>query len=782
MPKPIRELHVLEIEGSAAGSYAGKLFADRGAHVVKLVGEASPLNRSRKPDKETPGGSISRYLDMGKDIQLGGSDVLGDSASVRKQLAWADVLLESSAPDPLLPFEQGSEFSQLVRVQISPFGSSGPYTGYRSNAFSDDAIGGHLYLNGEAEREPIGRAGLQSHYQAGLHGFIGCLAALRARDTIGRGQIVEVSHFEGLASLHQHTLTMWTHGHHILTREGNRQPGIWHPAGIYPCQDGHVMLALVAHTHRDRFLTVAGIPEILIDGRFKNDLTVGQNKEAFDRAILPWLLEHTVDEIIEVGQESRTPTGRVASPLQVLEDPHLAKREYWKQIDGIQIPGRAFSIYESSDTHPRRTDSKPSTPDGRSVRDGPLDGVRILDLSRIWAGPLAGRILADLGADVIAIEAPDARGGRHTPTGLAQITHLFPDDEVGEQHWNRIGSINKLARNKRGITLDLKQPAAKQLFEKLVQTADVVLENFSPRVMPGLDLGFDHLRKLNPSLVYTSISGYGSHGPDRDRLALGPVIEAASGASHGIGYPDSGPYRSGVAWTDPISGLHAVAATLCALHEKQSDSQPVARYAEVPMLESMVAVMGEQLLDAQWQGVDPPRQGNRHPDRVPQGVYPCAGRDRWLAISVERSSEWETLCECAGLGEWKQWKEPERRENHDQIDHALSQWTRESDSGALEAQLQAAGVIAVALRDAQDLHEDPQLAAVPFWAENVHSQAGRHRQPGCALRLSETPISYRRAAPCLGEHNQEILSQLLGMSQQEIEQLKESAGMVDSPP
>ncbi|MFP8873358.1 MAG: CoA transferase, partial [Myxococcota bacterium] len=506
MPKPFRDLRVLEIEGSAAGAYAARLFLDRGARVVKLRPDADRSGHAPGEGIGTEVPSISQYLDTGKEIQPSGRPDQSDSSQLQEWLAWADVSVESSAPDPLAPLEASSNFPQLIRVRVSPFGSSGPYAGYRSNAFSDDAMGGHLYLNGEADREPIGRAGLQSHYQAGLHAFIGALAALRARDVIGSGQVVEVSHFEGLASLHQHTVTMWTHGGHILKREGNRQPGIWHPAGIYPCKDGQVMLTLVAHSHRDRFLTVAGIPEILIDPRFANDLTVGQNKDAFDQAILPWLLTHTLEEIIAVGRESRTPTGRIASPLQVLEDPHLGARGYWNEAGGMRVPGRAFSIQElppaaestdasraSSKAHARRKNAMSHVTAHAGQPASPLDGVRVLDLSRIWAGPLAGRILADLGADVIVIEAPDARGGRQAPPGLAEATHLFPDNEVGERPWNRIGSINKLYRNKRGITLDLKRPEAKRLFEGLVRAADVVLENFSPRVMPELGLGFDRL-------------------------------------------------------------------------------------------------------------------------------------------------------------------------------------------------------------------------------------------------------------------------------------------------
>ena len=329
----------------------------------------------------------------------------------------------------------------------------------------------------------------------------------------------------------------------------------------------------------------------------------------------------------------------------------------------------------------------------------------------------------------------EAEGRRHP--GLGPISHLFPDDEVGERPWNRIGSINKLGRNKRSLALDLKQEEARNIFKALVAEADVVLENFSPRVMPELGLAFEHLLPINPALTYTAISGYGNTGPHKNRVALGPVIEAESGAASLLGYPGSGPYRSGVAWADPMAGLHAVAATLMALNDRASDTQPTGRYVEVSMLESALAVLGDQFVESQIKQED--RNGNRDFEPVPHGVYPCNGKDRWLALSVESDEAWRALCGCAGLAHWSALSGSDRIEKKESIDAALAEWTKSEEPLALEAKLQSAGVIAAAVRDASDLVDDPQLSHGPFWTRLSHPEAGPHTQPGCPIRLEKTP-------------------------------------------
>lgn len=746
MGEPFTALRVLEIPGSAAGAHAARLFGEQGAAVERWVP--------------------------------------GEPAELRRRIGQTDVLIESAAPDPLVPCLPEPLPDALVAVRISPFGSSGPYRQLRSNAFTDQAPSGHLLLNGAPEREPIARPGLIVHHQAGLHAFIAALAALRVRARDGVGQRVEVSHLESLAAMHQHTTAMWTHGHHVLQREGNRQPGYWHPAGIYPCRDGHVLLDLAIAEHRDRFLSVANLPELLVDPRFADDLALGAHKDAFDAAILPWLLARDAADIVTQLQQVALPVGRVRSYLDVLADPHLEARRFWREQQGLRVPGSALRI-TTADARSASPSAGSSRPQRRAVAhptSSPLEGIRVLDLSRVWAGPFAGRMLADLGADVVAVEAPNARGGRQISAEQARRTHLFPDDEPGARPWNRLGSVNELQRNKRGITLDLKRSDARIVLSRLVAACDVVLSNWSPRVVPGMALDFEDLLDANPGVIHCAISGYGAWGPDAERVALGPLIEAASGPSHAMGYEGGEPCRAGVALADPITGLHAVAGILAALAEREADPEARGRFVDVSMLECMLAMCGDDIARAQRQDGPPARTGNRDPQRVPQGVYPVASHG-WIAISVEGEPAWRRLCELLELdARLTSLTREARWQRREEIDLAVAAATRSRECDALVAQLQDAGVLALGLSDARTLCGDPQLEARGFWAHTPHPEAGVHSMPGCPLRLSRTPVVYRRPAPRLGEHNREVLRQWAGCDDETLDALEAAGVLTETPP
>ena len=399
--KPFRDLRIIELAGSEAGAYAGKLFADHGATVIKVEPPGGDPLRDAGVSWLTDGsrvGSTWAYLNTSKHSAVVED---GDAAGLEALLAGADAVIESSSPDPLTARTDGLGGDGLVRARVSPFGGSGPYAPFRSNWFTDEAIGGQLYPNGEPDREPIRRPGLHVAYQAGTHAFIGTMAALRVRDRSGRGQTVEIAHFEGAATLHQHTTTMWTHGGHILRREGNRQPGQWHPVGCYPCQDGYVHLSLASGAKLLDFLAVAGLTEITEDPRFNEDYARGSHKDEFDAAFEPWLREHTAAEIIAIGHEVFAPVGPVPGMLELLEDPQLLARDYWRELPGtppLKLPRGPFHLggVEPRPLPPpalgRSTASEPAAMpapgDDRLPEHGPLEGIRVLDLTRVWAGAL----------------------------------------------------------------------------------------------------------------------------------------------------------------------------------------------------------------------------------------------------------------------------------------------------------------------------------------------------------------------------------------------------------
>ena len=801
MTMSFEQLRVVELSGSHAGAFAAKVFADNGARVVKIVppGGDPLLHHGELLQSHVLGdgavGSIWAYCNTSKQVV----EAEPDSTDVRALILDADVVIESSAPDPLVPMTRDVEAPRLVKVYLSPFGLHGPWSERRSNVFTDDAASGHLYLNGEPDRHPFRRLGRHTEYAAGMYGFIGAMAALIARESTGAGQTVEVAHIEAMVAMHQHTTTMWTHAGHVLTRVGNGQPGMWHPAGVYECQDGYVFLGHAGSAKLDPFLYAAGLGHVLEDPLLATNESRARNKRGFDDAIRPWLMSHTVEEICELGEATFSPMGPVWDTHQFLADPHMAARAFFVPLDRERgeevIPRGLFRLgadYAGAAPKPPRTaslddltdwESEHATPaESRDLSAGPLTGLRVLDLTRVWAGPIAGRLLGDLGADVIHIESPWNRGPLEVPDDLAELTHLFPDDELGDRPWNRNGGFNKLARNKRGLSLDLSTPQGQEVFRRLIAESDVVLENYSPRVFPQWELDWDALQRINPNIMHISMPGYGATGPGANRVALGPVIEAATGMTMMAGYSDSIPYRSGVAWPDPVSGMSAVAGTLVGLWRRMSTGGDGQRI-ETAMIESMGSFAGDELLSAQVIGHPPPRRGNREPGVAPQGVYRCLGDDRWIAISVTSDAEWHAVCEVVGLPEeWAGWELWERESRHDEIDVALSIWSRSISPSDASSKLQNAGVIAAVVADARDLLESEHLAVREFWAEVGGIDMGVLRYPGCPVRLSATPATYRRGAPGLGEHNVEVLAEVLGMNEEEIATLAEDHVIADRPP
>ena len=277
--------------------------------------------------------------------------------------------------------------------------------------------------------------------------------------------------------------------------------------------------------------------------------------------------------------------------------------------------------------------------------------------------------------------------------------------------------------------------------------------------------------------------GFGNSGPYRDRLAYGPLIESAMGLTSALGYRDGGPHRSGIAWPDPMTALHTAVGTLAMVYGRSQSAEGRGGTVETPMVEAMATMFGDHILAAQLRGSAEPRRGNRHPGRAPQGCYPCRGQDRWIAISVEDDDEWRALCADAALPDvFASMSLAERQADEDRIDELLSEWTRSRDRDDLLARLLRAGVTAAPVADARDMAEDAFLEARGFWAEVDHREVGRRRYPGLPIHLSATPATYRLGAPCLGEHNREVLMEVLGFPASRVDELERAGLLTDRPP
>ncbi len=412
---------------------------------------------------------------------------------------------------------------------------------------------------------------------------------------------------------------------------------------------------------------------------------------------------------------------------------------------------------------------------------GPLEGIRVLDLTRVWAGPLAGRTLADLGADVVKVEAPSERGPRSWPRGAHAI---FPGGEPGERPWNRMGLFNKLNRNKRGLVLDLKRAEGRALFLRLVEQSDVLLENFSVRAMCLLELDYARLRDVNPRLVYLAMPGYGRTGPRRDWVAFGPVLEALAGVPHLLGYGDGEPRLSSTALPDPLGGMHAALAVLGALHQRESTGRGC--FVDLSQYEATVAAFGEFLIADQLERGAVRALANRHRAHCPSGVYRCLGDDRWIALEVPGHAEWLALCRVVG----EAWQDDarfadvrERRRHHDALDRELTRFTRERDAHALAVELRGAGVPAAPVNSAPELLADPQLRARGYFRTLCEPDVGPIEYPGTPLRIDgDAQAGSWSPAPRFGEHNREVLRELLGLGDAEIDELERAGVICDAPP
>ena len=400
----------------------------------------------------------------------------------------------------------------------------------------------------------------------------------------------------------------------------------------------------------------------------------------------------------------------------------------------------------------------------------PLAGLRVLDLTVAVAGPVATLLLGALGAEVLRIEAPWAR-----PRQPASALPAPPDGP--DEPWNREARLNELANSKRSVSLNLAVPDGRDVFLDLVDVSDLLVENYSPRVLGNFGLGWETLHARNPRLIYVRMPAFGASGPWRDRISYGPGIDAMSGLSWLTGYRGGPPLKPGNFYCDQNAGLHAAAAAIAALRARERDG--VGQIVELAMLEGELQLVGDALLAAQLTGREPSRIGNEHTSWAPHGVYPSKPTaddpDAWIAIACRNDAEWEAL-----LSVWRddaaatdpRFATALRRWKHrEALDALLAQWTAQSEALELAEQLQQAGAPASAVMGARTLLHDPQVAARQSVGALEHPQVGPSPAPQAAYRLSETPAPPKSAAPLFASGTRPVLANLLGYPPERINQL-----------
>ncbi|MSQ50329.1 MAG: CoA transferase [Betaproteobacteria bacterium] len=404
--------------------------------------------------------------------------------------------------------------------------------------------------------------------------------------------------------------------------------------------------------------------------------------------------------------------------------------------------------------------------------DLPLAGVRVIDASHVFTVPYATAMLADLGAEVIKIQA-------HTRMDVMAGHGPFPENIPGDRPWDRVGSLATVNRGKLGLSLDLTTPAAIEVFRRLVRVSDVLAESFTPRVMKKLGLDYSALRQIRPDLIMLSNTGYGHSGPWHEYGSVATSLEATSGMCWLSGYEDGPPSKIGQSYTDFLACWNAVYAMLLSLYRRRRTGR--GQWIDLSMYQSGAATIGPQIMDYFANGTIARRMGNRHPGMAPHNVYPCSGEDRWIAIAVDSDTVWQSLTRQMDGPAWsldtRFANAPGRIFHSALIDAQIAAWTIDCKAEELASRLQSAGVMAGVVENGRDLLHDPQLREREFFESLKHqpeSGIGERRTIGRPWKLSGSDLAITRPAPQLGEHNRELLTKLLDYSDAEVDAMEKS--------
>jgi crotonobetainyl-CoA:carnitine CoA-transferase CaiB-like acyl-CoA transferase len=782
----LNDMQVLDFSTGIAGGYCSKLLADGGADVIRVVpadgvrsgGESASCAGGRENDDP-----LFRFLHVSKRSMAA---AFGDEA-VASLLPGTQMVIESGEITESDIVRLRQEYPRIVVVSISPFGRGVPEEDVPWSEFTLQALAGSTASRGTLESGPLQTGGRLGEWIGGLYAAGAGLAAHRASRLLGRGDRVDVSILECMCiTMGGYYKTLHKAMGGVRALEIARSIEV---PSVEETKDGMVGFCTITRQQVNDFFVMIERPELADDEDLLSAVGRQRRREEFSGIISEWTTQHSTEEIIELASLLRIPVSAIGRPSEIAALDHFAERGVFvPHPDGDFVQPRIPYLINESASAPAlpssaRTDGGPlsatpvqwkdaevaqGSPDGEVSGFDWLSGLKIVDLTTFWAGPTATQFYAACGADVVKVESiqrPD--GSRLSSTQSPALP----------QWWEWSPLFQSVNAGKRAITLNLSTEEGKRLLGRLIETADLVVENYSPRVLDNFGITWEWIRSINPRTILVRMPAFGLTGPWRNRTGFAQTVEQASGMAWMTGLGEALPIvPRGVC--DPVAGMHAAFAGLLAVERLERSGEGC--LVEVPMVETALNIAAEPLLEYSASGLELRRNGNRSPSVAPQGVYRCQGEEQWLALTVENDTQWRALRRELGSPDWMGDESFDHLEGRaaaaDLMDRRLGEWAQAMELSAAVQRLSRAGVPAAPVVDQLDALGHPALVSRRFVERVDHPLLGPLEIVGLPFRAESHPAPWiDRPAPLLGQHNEEVLQDYLGVSDQELGRLDSSS-------
>jgi len=786
-------IQVVEIAGGVAGAYAAKLVADLGASVIKVEPPAGDPSRRRGPfrdgvpDPEASGEFLA--LNPNKRSVVLDLETPAGREQLRALAARAHLLIHSFSPRQMEA--RGVDYARLsqdnpalVLLSLTPYGLTGPYRDYVASdltLYHGSAASSVMADPRDPALAPVKFFGPYTGIQAALHGVTAALACCLDAQRSGVGEHIDASQYDLNSSYPLPFFFEWSYGKKLPDRQS---PLFFAPAQFYPCRDGFLFITTPQEHQWKNLVKVMGSPGWCDDPRFATGADRLANRDALNEHLTAWTREWTTDDLFAACQDGGVAAVPLYRPSRIMQHPHLLERGFLREVNHpvagkLTLPGPPWLLREpwwALRTPPpllgeangeAATLFKPlERPAAPSAPALPLSGVRVLDMTWVWAGPHCTEMLAFLGAEVLKIEST-----KH-PDVVRQIGPLPQGTDPG---LNRRALFNQYNQGKQSLAVDVTHPDGLALIHRLAKVSHVTASNFSYGVMDRFGLSAEEFHKINPELIVLMISGFGQSGPLKEYIAYGQTVFPLSAMiplPSEEGQQPQYPAGSG----DPNAGIYGAFAIIAALMARQLHGRS-GQFIDSSLWENMIpnsfmAWMNEALGNGPMEFM-----ANRDMQWAPHNLYPCAGTDQWIAIAVETEAAWQGLCRA--MGQPALADKPDfatmaaRKEHEDALDDLIAKWTARQDRWVLTDKLQAEGVAAFPALTARDLTENPHLNERGFFWRVEHPEVGAQTHIGVPWHTMRRPTFPPQCSPLLGAHTDSALQRVLGMDTAELDDLRQ---------